>query len=244
MWAEKYKNSKTIKSWFDNITGANQSNINESFNDLIIPTSNGLHIISSHLGLIDVDMELASLLTGAHPNQYKASYIKTFSYIKNALNGLKSEYDYVIFDCPPNFSIVTKNAIVASDYYIVPAKMDYLSTLGIQHIQNHVNSLCSDYNTFCKDIENSFSQMNIDFLGVVATMIQFNREQPLSSQQNYISQLMKSDIKMFDTKIRENKTYYSDAEPTILKNYNNPTFNNIKTELNKFIDEVIEKVGE
>ncbi|WP_279379164.1 ParA family protein [Thermobrachium celere] len=41
-------------------------------------------------------------------------------------------------DCPPSFGMVTKNAIIASDYYLIPAKMDYLSTLGINQLRNRV----------------------------------------------------------------------------------------------------------
>ena len=38
-------------------------------------------------------------------------------------------YDVVLIDCPPNFNIVTKTAIVASDQILIPAKADYLPLL-------------------------------------------------------------------------------------------------------------------
>jgi cellulose biosynthesis protein BcsQ len=44
-----------------------------------------------------------------------------------------NEYDLVLIDCPPNFNIVTKTAIIASGYLLVPARPDYLSTLGIEY---------------------------------------------------------------------------------------------------------------
>ena len=49
------------------------------------------------------------------------------------------EIDVVLIDCPPNFNIVTKNAIVASDAILIPAKPDYLSTLGIDYLQRSLN---------------------------------------------------------------------------------------------------------
>lgn len=52
-------------------------------------------------------------------------------------------YDFALIDCPPNFNIITKNAIIASDLILVPAKPDYLSTLGIDYRRpkgNHLRS--------------------------------------------------------------------------------------------------------
>jgi chromosome partitioning protein len=40
----------------------------------------------------------------------------------------------VLIDCPPNFNIVTKTAIAASEHLLVPTKPDYLSTLGIEQL--------------------------------------------------------------------------------------------------------------
>jgi cellulose biosynthesis protein BcsQ len=41
-----------------------------------------------------------------------------------------AEYDLVLIDCPPDFTMVTRTAIVVCDHLLVPAKADYLSTLG------------------------------------------------------------------------------------------------------------------
>ena len=80
---------------------------------------------------------------------------------------LKDDYDLVIIDCPPNFSVVTKNALIASDYYVIPTKMDYLSTLGINQLRNHVNTLVREYNGFCEPD----NRVDPVLLGVIANMI-------------------------------------------------------------------------
>jgi chromosome partitioning protein len=45
-----------------------------------------------------------------------------------------AEYDLILIDCPPDFNIMTKAAIVACDHMVIPAKADHLSTLGIEYL--------------------------------------------------------------------------------------------------------------
>ena len=51
--------------------------------------------------------------------------------LSRELEGIKDEYDYIICDCPPNLSILTRNGIFASDCFVVPVIPDYLSTSGL-----------------------------------------------------------------------------------------------------------------
>jgi chromosome partitioning protein len=59
-------------------------------------------------------------------------------------------YDLALIDCPPNFNIVTKTAIIASDYILVPARADYLSTLGIDYLIRSTNTLIREYNEYAE----------------------------------------------------------------------------------------------
>lgn len=241
-WSKTYEKEKTIKYWFDSIIDGTKTI--PSFKDLIVK-KNGVDLICSHLGLIDVDIELAAGLSAGTERQHRNNFIKTYSYIRNELNTIKGQYDIVLFDCPPNFSIVTKNALVASDYYIVPAKMDYLSTLGINQLKNHVTNLVSQYNDYIDD-KNSKAQPK--FLGVIATMIAVRNNEPISAQKIYIQQLKRNNIDIFDTKIRENKTIYADAPeygiPVVCKNVSSgTTYGEVVSELKDLTTEFIGKVG-
>jgi chromosome partitioning protein len=240
-WSKKYENSKTIKYWFDAIL--DDSIPVPSFKDLTV-TKNGLDIICSHLGLINVDIELAAGLAAGTDRQHKRNYLKTYSYIIKELQTISSDYDIVLFDCPPNFSIVTKNALVASDYYIVPAKMDYLSTLGINQLRNNVNGLVKQYNEYGNA---SSEQINPQMLGVIATMISVRNNAPISAQQNYISQLQRNNIPLFKQMIRENKTIYADApanaEPVVLKKGSYGTYAFVVKELEDLTTEFTQKAG-
>lgn len=241
-WSSTYEKEKTIKYWFDSIIDGTRPI--PSFKSLIVKKSD-VDLICSHLGLIDVDIELAAGLSAGTERQHKNNFVKTYSYIKNELKTLETEYDVVLFDCPPNFSIVTKNALIASNYYIVPAKMDYLSTLGINQLKNHVDSLVKQYNNYVSE-ENR--RANPIFLGVIATMIAVRNGEPILAQQTYIQQLKRNKITIFDSTIRENKTIYADAPeygiPVVCKSVSaGSTYEQVVLELQDLATEFIRKVG-
>ncbi|MCM1201980.1 MAG: AAA family ATPase [Bacteroides fragilis] len=241
-WSKTYEKEKTIKYWFDSIIDGTKPV--PSFKELIVKKS-GVDLICSHLGLIDVDIELAAGLSAGTERQHRNNFVKTYSYIKNELNKLKGQYDIVLFDCPPNFSIVTKNALIASDYYIVPAKMDYLSTLGINQLKNHVVSLVKQFNDYITDER---ERVNPTFLGVIATMIAVRNNEPISAQKVYIQQLKRNKIDIFDSKIRENKTIYADAPeygiPVVCQRVGvGGTYGQVVSELKDLTTEFMGKVG-
>ena len=241
-WSKTYEKEKTIKYWFDSIIDGTKPV--PSFKELIVKKS-GVDLICSHLGLIDVDIELAAGLSAGTERQHRNNFVKTYSYIKNELNKIKGQYDIVLFDCPPNFSIVTKNALIASDYYIVPAKMDYLSTLGINQLKNHVVSLVKQFNDYITDER---KRANPTFLGVIATMIAVRNNEPISAQKVYIQQLKRNKIDIFDTKIRENKTIYADAPeygiPVVCQSVSvGGTYGQVVSELKDLTTEFMGKVG-
>lgn len=240
-WQKHYEKNRTIKYWFDSlIDGTSPA---PSFGDLIVKKD--VDIICSHLGLVDVDIELAAGLTGNTERQQRHNFLRTYSYIRNELSHLKDQYDVVLFDCPPNFSIVTKNAIVASDYYIIPAKMDYLSTLGINQLRNHIDTLVSQYNRYCEGTETK--PIDPNFLGVVATMISLRSGSPIIAQQYYIDALARNGVPLFSNMVRENKTLFSSAPdsgtPVVMQQYNSGTYAEVVSELENLTTEFMQKIG-
>jgi len=155
-WRNLDQQKRTIKDWYDEFL---DHNTNAPLrNSIITPyqVNNRLHsffneegkidLICSHLELIHVDMELSSRLGGPTDRAIRGNYLRVLSLLKRNLDSLREEYDVILIDCPPNFNIVTQNAMVASDYYIVPAKADYLSTLGIHTLIRHIHILKDKYN--------------------------------------------------------------------------------------------------
>lgn len=249
VWNNGIKDTHTIKNYFDSIS---QGFATPSLANLaIIPHVNTLiqqmgssgliHLISSHLGLINVDLELATLLGGANMNQAKLNYIKVHGKLRDSIIEYASgKYDVVLIDCPPNFNIVTKNALIASDQILIPAKPDYLSTLGIDYLHRSVSQLIREFNEFAS-MDANVRQSNPAMLGVVFTMIQLYANGPIASQQQFITQTQRLGIPTFTNYFRENKSIFASAPqdgiPVTLHEYSRGTYSDIVTEINAFVDE-------
>ncbi len=88
-------------------------------------------LIPSHLDLFTIDLDLATA-TGRELR------------LRRALQPLLSEYDMIVFDCPPNLTIPTQNAMAASSNFIVPVSPDYLSGIGVGILLGRVRQFCTD----------------------------------------------------------------------------------------------------
>ena len=194
-WRSDVSPSKTIKNWFSTKKKVRTKNFNsliitpEAVNDALDGRGK-LDLVSSHLELINVDMELAADLGGSNVAQFAEKNVAVLHRLKEGLDQIPNGvYDYIIIDCPPNFNIVTKCAIVASDYVLIPAKPDYLSTMGIDYLKASVKKLVTEYNGFCEQLEEEdedYQQIDPEMLGVVFTMVQFYGGVPISACRQYI----------------------------------------------------------
>lgn len=249
MWDAQFKGTKTIKSWFDAVSQSVEPPPLTEFvispatvNKVVTKRGGRIDLICSHLGLINVDLELATLLGGANITQSKKNYLKVHGKLRQAIADLatSSEYDIVLIDCPPNFNIVTKNAIIASEQILIPAKPDYLSTLGIDYLQRSVNELVKEFNEYAS-IDEATETISPAILGVIFTMIQISGGQPISAQRQYISQTRRLGVPTLSNNFRENKTIFADAPqalmPVVLNHYSNHTHSDIVKEIEAVVNE-------
>ena len=185
-----------------------------------------LQLIPYHLGLINVDLELATRLGGVNLTQAKRNFLSVHSMLSKGLGEIdNAKYDVVLIDCPPNFNIVTKTAIVASNYILVPARPDYLSTLGIDYLIRSVNTLIGEYNEYAElGLGVAMEAIDPRILYVVFTMIQEYGGQPISAQRPFIAQARRlPNVNVMDAYIKRNDTIFADAPqfgiPTVLVGY-------------------------
>jgi chromosome partitioning protein len=254
-WDRDLKEAKTIKAWFDSL---NEGAKPIPLSSLIVKPSqvakrlNGtgeLDLISSHLGLINVDLELATELGGANMQQSKKKFLKIHRLLADGLAQISDrKYDVVLIDCPPNFNITTKNAIVASDSILIPAKPDYLSTLGIDYLVRSLKGLVAEFNEYLGiDDGSKVSRIDPKIIGVVFTMIQINSGEPINAQKPFIKQTAQLGIPTFDNYFRENKSIFGESPqygvPVVMNAYNNPTHGGVVTEIEAFVTEFEERIG-
>jgi chromosome partitioning protein len=199
--------------------------------------------------LINVDLELATQLGGASLQQIKQNYLKVHRRLAEGLSDIRElDYDILLIDCPPNFNIVTKNAIVASDNILIPAKPDYLSTLGIDYLMRSVKGLVDEYNDFTTVSHHAnVTEINPEILGVVFTMTQLHGGSAISALRPFIRQTKELGLTVFETQLRENKSMYADAPqygvPVVLNSYSTSTHKQVVEELEAFTEEFIIKAG-
>ena len=83
---------------------------------------------TKNLDLIIGDIELSTLETEFLNKQNREKVLK------NILDTIKNDYDFIIIDCPPSLGILTVNALVASDSVIVPVQCEYFSLEGLAQV--------------------------------------------------------------------------------------------------------------
>ncbi len=73
-------------------------------------------------------------------NPAKASVV-----IRQAIEPVREDYDYIVVDCPPGYSIFTRNALRAAEHVIVPYTADYLALEGIKWIRQLRDRFARNY---------------------------------------------------------------------------------------------------
>ena len=90
-------------------------------------------IIPSSINLAAAEIELA--------NQDERHFC-----LKNAINSIKNDFDFIIIDCPPSLGLITLNALSASDSVIVPIQCEYYALEGLSQLMATVRQVKRLYN--------------------------------------------------------------------------------------------------
>ena len=61
--------------------------------------------------------------------------------LKQALDGVRGDYDFVIVDCPPSLSLLTLNALNAADSVLVPMQCEYYALEGLSALLDTIEAL-------------------------------------------------------------------------------------------------------
>jgi chromosome partitioning protein len=114
--------------------------------------------------------------------------------LRDILAPVQSEYDFIILDCAPGYNLLTRSGIMASDYYIMPARPEPLSLVGMQLLERRIASLREAHQL-------DENQLRSQLLGVVFVLsgnMMFNRYYEQVIQR--VAQDFKPE-KVFQTKI-------------------------------------------
>ena len=105
------------------------------YNVLIDDDAAANNILPTQVKLLDV-LPANVDLTGAEVDLvYKRNRDQI---LKNALEKIRDDYDYIFIDCPPSLGLLTINAWVASDSIIIPLQSEYYALEGVSQLMNTI----------------------------------------------------------------------------------------------------------
>lgn len=85
-----------------------------------------LSICPSNINLAGAEVELVSMMS----REYR---------LKEKLDTIKDDYDYIIIDCPPSLGLITLNSFTASDSVLIPVQCEYYALEGLGQLLNTIN---------------------------------------------------------------------------------------------------------
>ena len=94
--------------------------------DCVQPTETpGLFVAPSSLRLADAEMTLYSMLSRE-------------TRLRQAVNGILGEYDYVFIDCPPSLGLLTLNGLCAAKEVMIPIQCEYFALEGVGQLLENI----------------------------------------------------------------------------------------------------------
>jgi len=169
--------------------------------DIVIPhvcKVQGLDLLVGDIDLYDEFLVSEMLYNRSLLYEEKQAFQKTWSkfeqgLIKGILEPALKNYDFIILDCAPGYNLITRSSIVASDYYLMPARPEPLSVVGIQLLERRIEKL--------REVYRDDKSVNIQLLGIVFSL---SAGFTLSRYYNKVMDRVSADFssaKIFKTKI-------------------------------------------
>ncbi|MBK6339094.1 MAG: ParA family protein [Bacteroidetes bacterium] len=103
--------------------------------DIILETETpNLFLLPSHLDLVGAEIELIN-----NPNRERI--------MKQLLQEIEDDYDFIIIDCSPSLGLITVNALTAADSVLVPVQCEYFALEGLGKLLNTIKIIQKNINT-------------------------------------------------------------------------------------------------
>jgi len=108
---------------------------NAAARDVVLKTEiPNLDLIPSHIDLVGAEIEMIN-----YPNRETV--------LKNLVQPLRDDYDFIVIDCSPSLGLITVNALTAADSVIVPVQCEFFALEGLGKLLNTIKIVQSRLNT-------------------------------------------------------------------------------------------------
>jgi len=171
-FAKLRKKRRTLRYLIDDIVkSSNKEKL--SIQEIVQPSLNnlqGLDLLPGDIDLYD-EFVVSQMLHQQAVNLGEDNFEAIWNRFERVLLGkilepVRNEYDFIILDCAPGYNLLTRSALAASDFYVLPAKPEPLSVVGIQLLERRIAQL--------KESHEHEANINISMLGIVFTMSNSN----------------------------------------------------------------------
>ena len=143
----------------------NEVDIKTTLQDTCVKT---LKVCPSNMDLAGAEVELVSQMS----REFR---------MKEKIDPIKDEYDYIIIDCPPSLGLITLNSFTAADSVLIPVQCEYYALEGLGQLLNTINLVKKHLNK------------NLEIEGAVLTMYDMRT--------NLSNQVVKEVKRYFDDKV-------------------------------------------
>ncbi len=109
--------------------------LNKTINEDSVPAGEGILHQAEGIDLIPANISLAGLEVALVNTMNRERILKQF------LEPVKRNYDYVLLDCMPSLGMLTVNALAAADAALVPVQANYLSAKGLEQLLQTINKV-------------------------------------------------------------------------------------------------------
>ncbi|MBQ6482494.1 MAG: ParA family protein [Anaerolineaceae bacterium] len=109
--------------------------LNKTINEDSVSAGEGILHQTEGIDLIPANISLAGLEVALVNTMNRERILKQF------LEPVKRDYDYVLLDCMPSLGMLTVNALAAADAALVPVQANYLSAKGLEQLLQTINKV-------------------------------------------------------------------------------------------------------
>ncbi len=107
---------------------------NSTLQQTLQPTAlEQLWVVPAHKNLIGANIELVE----EQGREFR---------LRNALNGVREKYQFVVLDCPPALDLLTLNALVAADTVLIPMQAEYFALEGVSELLDTIERIRAGLN--------------------------------------------------------------------------------------------------
>ena len=171
-FAKLRKKRRTLRYLIDDIVKSS-NNTKLTIQEIIQPSLNnlqGLDLLPGDIDLYD-EFVVSQMLHQQAVHLGEDNFEAIWNRFERVLLGkilepVRNEYDFIILDCAPGYNLLTRSALATSDFYVLPAKPEPLSVVGIQLLERRIAQL--------KESHEHEANINISMLGIVFTMSNSN----------------------------------------------------------------------